>query len=247
MTDPYGDVPFDLNEPESPAWAGHPMPSENEPASPAAPAAAPAPAAQTTPPPQEPAGEEIPLEPADVNKVAVDVIKLLARADTHEEILTNLVTELEKLIKKPPHSQPSPWLWAASKGAARTKLWNEVSGFVDVYNARFGIYETLAILPCWHLHPVVVEEVTALMLSWRSSHYGHKVPTIDPNYWLQHFLYPTITRIRTEPWGQDRCATNFHEDMAKTSAPHRDMEAFAAHVEKEVAEHTPEPDPSPAE
>ena len=30
MTDPYGDIPFDLDEPESPAWAGIPMPSESE-------------------------------------------------------------------------------------------------------------------------------------------------------------------------------------------------------------------------
>lgn len=246
MTDPYGDIPFDLDEPESPAWAGIPMPSESEPPGPAAPAAAPAPAAQTPPP--ESAEEEIPLEPVDVNEVAADVIKLLTRTDAHEEILTKVVTELEKLIKKPPHSQPSPWLWAASKGAARTKLWNEVSGFVDVYNARFGVYDTLAILPCWHLHPVVVEEVTALMLSWRSSHYGHKVPTIDPNYWLQNFLYPTIARIRSEPWGQTRCSTNSHEDMAKSLAPRRDMEAFAAHIEKDVAAHPPaDLDPSPAE
>ena len=246
MTDPYGDIPFDLDEPESPAWAGIPMPSESEPPGPAAPAAAPAPAAQTPPP--ESAEEEIPLEPVDVNEVAADVLKLLTRTDAHEEILTKVVTELEKLIKKPPHSQPSPWLWAASKGAARTKLWNEVSGFVDVYNARFGVYDTLAILPCWHLHPVVVEEVTALMLSWRSSHYGHKVPTIDPNYWLQNFLYPTIARIRSEPWGQTRCSTNSHEDMAKSLAPRRDMEAFAAHIEKDVAAHPPaDLDPSPAE
>lgn len=236
MSDPHGDLPYTPAEAsETPSWAGERMPSEPPETEGHYP--------ETLSPRMSAANGVVPIDSPDLTKMALEVVSLVDRTGQIEAILGQVVDTLEQLTKKPAHSQPSPWLWAAATGEAREKLWAEVSDFVDVHNARFGIYSELVIQPCWYRHSVVIEEITALMLSWRASHYGHQVPTIDPNYWLQNFLYPTFKRIRTEPWGQKSCTDTFHEDVARRPAPpRRDLDAFAAHVEADVAVHPTPPD-----
>src|ERR1035437_2789780 len=110
------------------------------------------------------AGQELPVEPLDPIMVA-EVLEALAGRLESLESLVAAVTD--QLVAAPPGG---PWAWQ-HLGAAQTRaLLKEVRDWVDWLILRYELRgEAETIPPCWFLHPVAVEELTALMEIGRAS------------------------------------------------------------------------------
>ena len=59
-----------------------------------------------------------------------------------------------------------PWTWATPSAAARRDLFEELRDWAIV---RYELRGQNAIRPCWHRHPVAVEELTAVFVAWRAA------------------------------------------------------------------------------
>ncbi|TNU72783.1 DUF4913 domain-containing protein, partial [Miniimonas arenae] len=161
----------------------------------------------------------------------------------HEAVLSDLTAALEQLLKTPPKSKPSPFSWAHVTGQTRAQLWQDLAAWIDQHNTRFGQADSaLHLTACWYRHPVVVEELTALMEAWRTAYLGHQAPTTDAIYYLQTFFHPTVHRIHTAAWGLKNCTGGHREPTLYPSPNTFDADAYDRHVASDLATH---PDPPP--
>lgn len=104
------------------------------------------------------------------------------------------------------------WRWRTLEpGPRRTALWYELAKFITWYNARYGhSAESVALWPCWPSHPVVVEELTGLMVAHDAAYAGED-PTDAIIAWHDRWLWPAIERIHTRPGGMKNCSAVSHD------------------------------------
>ncbi|WP_108720343.1 hypothetical protein [Miniimonas sp. S16] len=189
--------------------------------------------------------------PADVDfgRVASDVAQLLdefapeGTVGQHAAAIGFLTQTLEELLKAPPRSKPSPFSWAHTTGHTREQLWLELTGWVQRHNTRFGPSDSaLHLVGCWYRHPVVVEELTALMEAWRTAYIGHQVPTTDAISYLQNYFHPTMHRIHTAVWGLKNCTGGHRDPTLYPDSNVFDPTAMDHYVALDLTAH---PDPAP--
>jgi hypothetical protein len=79
--------------------------------------------------------------------------------------------------------------------------------------------------PCWFLHPVAVEELTALMVAWKAA-YSQKqtAPSDSPVNWHDRWLWPTLHRLNV----QLACGTNGGTHTPSRPGPLPDEASFTS-------------------
>jgi hypothetical protein len=123
------------------------------------------------------------------------------------------------------------WRWRTlPPGPTRVALWHQVAAFVAWYNHRYGhSAQGVALWPCWASHPVVVEELTALMVAHDAAYAGDD-PTDAIIAWHDRWLWPAIDRLHTRPGGFKTCTAMTHDLRHTVDVPQIDAPALAAAI-----------------
>lgn len=132
-----------------------------------------------------------PAEPT-LGELAASLERANHAVDEHEQLLHEL---LEFLSARP----DGPWTWRTLTGERREQLWIELYDWVGWLDARYLRYlgEDYRIVEQWYRHPVLVELLTALMVSHHAAYQGAKTPpSFDLVEWHERCLWPTFARIK---------------------------------------------------
>ncbi len=140
--------------------------------------------------------DQLPLEPADPTKVAVEIDALRHKVDDLSVALTHLMRDKEKLT-------PSRWSWRDIDPLTADKLRRELADWVGWLRKRYPPLSR-AIPDCWADHPVAVEELTALMAAWRHAYHGSDLATDALITWHDRWLWPCVARL-PKVAGLDAC------------------------------------------
>jgi hypothetical protein len=163
------------------------------------------------------AGQELPVEPLDPIMVA-EVLEALAGRLESLESLVAAVTD--QLVAAPPGG---PWAWQ-HLGAAQTRaLLKEVRDWVDWLIGRYELRgEAETIPPCWFLHPVAVEELTALMVAWKAAYSQKEIaPSEALVNWHDRWLWPTLHRLNVQLHVWAKCTGGSHAPSRPVPTCHR--------------------------
>lgn len=170
--------------------------------------------------------------PLSLDEVADAIIVLSDKADEHDKMLDKIV---DFLAERP----DGPWVWRTIEGEAREKLWADLYDWVNWLDDRYlsHLGESYRIVEQWYRHPVVVELLTALMVSYYAVYRpARATPSFDLVEWHERCLWPTFQRINalsllpakvpdTGPWrGPEKLPG------------HRADEAFATFLEEDTAQ-----------
>ena len=153
-------------------------------------------------------GEDLPVEPLDPIMLA-EVLEALAGRLASLEVLVAAMTD--QLIEAP---AGGPWSWRHLGPSQTRALFTELRDWVDWLITRYELRgEAETIPPCWFLHPVAVEELTALMVAWKSA-YSQTVtaPSDALVNWHDRWLWPCLHRLNVQlrVWG--KCTGGAHAE-----------------------------------
>jgi hypothetical protein len=165
---------------------------------------------------------ELAVEPLDPVMLA-EVLEALARRLESLETLVAAVTE--QLVEAP---AGGPWAWRQLGPSQTRALFTELRDWIDWLIARYELRgEAETIPPCWFLHPVAVEELTALMVAWKAA-YSQKetAPSDALAGWHERWLWPTLHRLNVQlrVWG--KCTGGSHA-ASRPAPPVTDEASFA--------------------
>lgn len=148
---------------------------------------------------------------------------LRARVEVLEEIVAGLG---ERLGYGQDPVPPGPWVWHRLGSAERVHRMNQLRVWVDWLTGRYNLHGTATrIAPCWYRHPVAVEELTALWVSWQAA-YTLPDPTAELIAWHDRWLWPSLHRLNTAPLQLFNSCPQRHKDAALV-APTTDSDDFA--------------------
>jgi Domain of unknown function (DUF4913) len=139
------------------------------------------------------------------------------------------------------------WCWRTLTGQARVDLWDELRSWVEWFNVRYGSAGTkVAIPPCWPLHPVAVEELTALMTAWQCA---HEASTASDALiaWHDRWLWPCLDRLSVRQGGFKDCTLASHDLRHTVHIPVISNDVFAKIVRDDLATTNPDVDANDAE
>lgn len=94
-------------------------------------------------------------------------------------------------------SAPSPLNWEELIPPARAALMMRVGEFVEFLDRTYLQWSEYELKKCWHLHPDVVWELTALREAFAAAYNAGTVGTDAMLVWHERALWPTLERIRT--------------------------------------------------
>lgn len=119
--------------------------------------------------------------------------QVTARVENVETLLADIIDLLESRGGK------SRWSWATLGDEERAWLWQELAQFVAYLEDRYLIHldkQKWQIPSCWYLHPVAVEELTALMVAHKAT-YGPQASKPSPQLveFHERSLWPTLSRL----------------------------------------------------
>ncbi|TIH33777.1 hypothetical protein [Subtercola vilae] len=149
---------------------------------------------------------------------------LLERVDGLDGSLSQILTYLK--------TRPGgPWFWKELEGLEAAELWGQLFEWVAWLERRYVQYlgqDRYGLRPCWYKHPLVVEHLTALMVSHAGAYRtAQSAPSAALFEWHERSLWPTLERIR-DFW--NKCTTHQHVDLAEKAHPltfdEEDFETF---------------------
>lgn len=187
--------------------------------------------------------DEDPMDPA---AIALMLAEHKASLLEHKGAIDDLVTFLTDRPE-------GPWAWRYLEGPARAELWTALLDFVDWLWSRYLQYLPRDRFPFshqWFKHPVAVEMLTALMVSWHAAYSaaGSK-PSPALVDWHERALWPTLRQIEEfrlfvdkETW-QPSWEGPPVRDLLLDGKTSFDAEARGAFVESDVQ--TVQADPLP--
>jgi len=92
-------------------------------------------------------------------------------------------------------SLPVPIMWGAHSPRDEALLLEELDLWVDWLVDRYGL-DQRTVPGCWHEHPELIEELSALHLAWEAAFSTSADPT-DALRWHEHF---DAARTRLSDW-----------------------------------------------
>jgi hypothetical protein len=181
------------------------------------------------------AGEELPVEPLDPIMVAEVLEALAGRLESLEALVAAMT---DRLVEAP---AGGPWAWRHLGPSQTRALFTQLRDWVDWLITRYELRgEAEAIPPCWFLHPVAVEELTALMVAWKAA-YPQKVTTPSDALagWHDRWLWPTLHRLNLQLRVWAKCTGGSHTP-SRPAPPATDDASFTSFL----AESGPRTDPA---
>lgn len=165
---------------------------------------------------------------------------LALRELIEDDVLTRIEALEETQNAEDGQARWAQWCWRYTSGEERRILWQEVADFVRFINARFGQHSNLLqIRPCWYEHPVVVEELTAMMVSWQAAMAGARKVNTDYSAWLSYWFYPRMAAIRESKntWGLGKCLSEHHAPDSVTAPEDAPTDLLNEHIEADMTAH----------
>jgi hypothetical protein len=152
-----------------------------------------------------------PLEPLDPVLLAETLAALSDRLSAQEDLLAALVERLDR-----DEAPSGKWTWRHLTKPQAEKLLAELTDWVTWLVDRYQLDHTRhQIPPCWAEHPVAVEELTGLMVSWKAAYTGPDRPPSDNLIaWHDRWLWPCLTRINEGLQIWNRCRAGQHMEAA---------------------------------
>lgn len=159
--------------------------------------------------PDPDASEDLAVEPLDPIMVA-EVLEALARRLESLEALLTTVTD--QLVALPPGG---PWAWQHLGPSQTRALLMELRVWVDWLIRRYELRgEAETIPPCWFLHPVAVEELTAVMVAWTAAYSQKEITPSDALAgWHDRWLWPTLHRLNVQLHVWTKCTGSSHTPL----------------------------------
>jgi hypothetical protein len=179
--------------------------------------------------------DELPVEPLDPVMLA-QVLEALARRLDSLEALVEALTD--QLVEAP---AGGPWAWRDLGPSQRRALLIELRDWVDWLIARYELRgEAETIPPCWFLHPVAVEELTALMVAWKTAYSRKETAPSDALVnWHDRWLWPTLDRLNVQLHVWAKCTGGSHVPP-RPAPPFTDEASFTSFL----GEVSPRSDPA---
>lgn len=103
-----------------------------------------------------------------------------------------------------------PWLWRDLTAQEQMELWVQLGDFVGYLCTRYvQMAHGSRLASCWYRHPIVVEELTALMVAHE---YAYGLPDPSPSLVEYHerSLWPTLSRV--QPYMKTCVQQRSHQD-----------------------------------
>jgi hypothetical protein len=150
--------------------------------------------------------EELAAEPLDPIMLAEVLEALAGRLDSLEGVVQALT---DRLVAAPAGGQ---WAWRHLGPVQTRALFMQLRDWVDWLITRYEIRgEAEMIPPCWFLHSVAVEELTALMVAWKAA-YSQKetAPSDALAGWHDRWLWPTLHRLNVQLHVWNKCTGGIH-------------------------------------
>lgn len=148
--------------------------------------------------------------------------------------LENMVLKLNARMDGVPAG--GPWCWRYLDADAARELFEQLRDWVDWLAGRYRL--NMRLPACWYRHPVAVEELTALWVSWQAAYPANGTAPSDALIaWHDRWFWPCIDRLgRLNVFNQ--CGGKHTEATDRTMLV--DLDAFAAFLDDECADR-PEP------
>jgi len=121
---------------------------------------------------------------------------------------------------------PTAWCWRSLGPRGQEELWQQLNSWVEWIRCRYPLSRRIP--PCWHEHPEIVEELTALWLAWTHAYEDRDAPLTSAADWHDRWLPGVLHRIEHGAFALD-CANDHHP---------RPPTAYAGGARVEVTEPT---------
>ncbi|WP_434740758.1 hypothetical protein [Micromonospora sp. SH-82] len=133
-----------------------------------------------------------------------DLIDTL-RATVHRLAESHVaLTERVDTFAAPTAWTPARHCWRELDGDAARELWEWLTTWLRWLADRYGLAQDLG--PCWPAHPALVEELTALCVSWHHAYSGAG----DPDASIRWHEALHRARHRWQQWDTTRCRHGHH-------------------------------------
>ncbi|MHB8187650.1 MAG: hypothetical protein ACYDDU_16555 [Dermatophilaceae bacterium] len=151
-------------------------------------------------------GEGLPVEPIDPIMLAEVLEAMAGRLESLEGLVEAMTAQL---VDSP---AGGPWSWRHLGPSQTRALFTELRDWVDRLISRYELRgEAETIPPCWFLHPVAVEELTALMVAWRAAYSQKEIAPSDALVnWHDRWLWPTLHRLNLQLRVWAKCTGGSH-------------------------------------
>jgi hypothetical protein len=168
-------------------------------------------------------GEELAVEPLDPIMVAEVLQALAGRLESLEGLLEAMT---DQLVAAP---AGGPWSWRHLGPSQTRALFVELRDWVDWLIGRYELRgEAETIPPCWFLHPVAVEELTALMVAWKATYSQKQTAPSDALVnWHDRWLWPTWHRLNIQLRVWTKCTGGSHAPL-RPAPPVTDEASFTS-------------------
>ena len=151
---------------------------------------------------------ELAVEPLDPVMLA-EVLEALAGRLGSLEVLVAAMTD--QLVDAP---SGGPWSWRHLGPAQTRSLFTELRDWVNWLITRYELRgEAETIPPCWFLHAVAVEELTALMVAWKAAYFQREIGPSDALViWHDRWMWPTLHRLNLQLRVWAKCTGGAHAE-----------------------------------
>jgi hypothetical protein len=156
-----------------------------------------------------------PVEALDPGLLAETLAALSDRLSAQEDLLAALIERLGR-----DEAPSGRWTWRYLTEPQSAKLLADLTEWITWLVDRYQLEHTRhQIPPCWAEHPVAVEELTALMVSWKATYTGPDRPPSDNLIaWHDRWLWPCLTRINEGLQIWNGCRAGQHRDSSRKEA-----------------------------
>ena len=133
------------------------------------------------------------------------------------ETIANLLARIEALedveVMSGVAAAPTSWCWRTIGPHAEEALWHELRDWVGWIRHRYPLARRIP--DCWHEHPEIVEELTALWLAWQAAYTVPDGPLTAAIEWHDRWLPGLLHRLEHGAFALD-CADS-HRPRPSTS------------------------------
>lgn len=124
------------------------------------------------------------------------------------------------------------WCWRTLGPQGQDALWQELTGWVNWLRMRYPLARKIP--DCWHEHPEIVEELTALWVAWQAAYTEPDAALTAASDWHDRWLPGVLYRLEHGPFAID--CINGHQSRPATAYAHPTDE----HKRSEAAQRTGE-------
>ncbi|WP_018787896.1 hypothetical protein [Micromonospora sp. CNB394] len=150
---------------------------------------------------------EVPQQASEEQRALAELAELIDTLRGSVEQLAEAhvaLTERVDALDAPGGWAPAGYCWRDLDADAARRLWAWLAVWTRWLVDRYGLAQDLG--ACWPAHPALVEELTALSVSWHHAYSG----TADPDAPLRWHEALHRARHRWQAWDTTRCRHGHH-------------------------------------